>query len=53
MNRSLVNNAIIGTSKGYEKVLNFRSYYRAAIKGKTLNLQLGFSHDVNFLYLKA
>ena len=49
MNRSLVNNAIIGTSKGYEKVLELSGVgYRAAIKGKTLNLQLGFSHDVNF-----
>ena len=49
MNRSLVNNAIIGTSKGYEKILELSGVgYRAAIKGKTLNLQLGFSHDVNF-----
>ena len=49
MNRSLINNAIIGTSKGYEKVLELSGVgYRAAIKGKTLNLQLGFSHDVNF-----
>ncbi len=49
MNRSLVNNAIIGTRKGYEKVLELSGVgYRAAIKGKTLNLQLGFSHDVNF-----
>jgi len=49
MNRSLVNNAIIGTSKGYEKILElFGVGYRAALKGKQLNLQLGFSHDVNF-----
>ena len=49
MNRSLLNNAIIGTSKGYEKVLELSGVgYRAAIKGKTLNLQLGFSHDINF-----
>ena len=50
MNRSLVNNAIIGTSAGYEKILELSGVgYRAAIKDKNLNLQLGFSHDVNFL----
>ena len=49
MNRSLLNNAVIGTSKGYEKVLELVGVgYRAALKGKQLNLQLGFSHDVNF-----
>ena len=49
MNRSLLNNAIIGASKGYEKTLELVGVgYRAAIKGKQLNLQLGFSHDINF-----
>ena len=49
MNRSLVNNAIIGASKGYNKTLELSGVgFRAAIKGKQLNLQLGFSHDVNF-----
>ncbi len=49
MNRSLVNNAIIGASKGYEKTLELVGVgYRAALKGKQLNLQLGFSHDINF-----
>ena len=49
MNRSLLNNAIIGTSSGYEKVLELTGVgYRAALKGKTLSLQLGFSHDINF-----
>ena len=49
MNRSLVNNAIIGSVKGYEKTLELVGVgYRAALKGKQLNLQLGFSHDVNF-----
>ena len=48
MNRSLVNNAIIGASKGYEKTLELVGVgYRAALKGKQLNLQLGFSHDIN------
>ena len=49
MNRSLLNNAIIGTSKGYSKTLELSGVgYRASLKGKQLNMQLGFSHDVNF-----
>ena len=49
MNRSLINNAIIGASVGFEKVLELSGVgYRAALKGKQLNLQLGFSHDINF-----
>ena len=49
MNRSLINNAIIGTSKGYEKILElFGVGYRATLKDKKLNLQLGYSHDINF-----
>ncbi len=49
MNRSLINNALIGTSKGYQKILELTGVgYRAALKGNVLNLQLGFSHDINF-----
>ena len=49
MNRSIINNAIIGASKGYEKILELNGVgFRAALKGKQLNLQLGFSHDINF-----
>mgnify|MGYP001227491126 FL=1 len=49
MKRSLLNNAIIGASKGYEKILELSGVgFRAALKGKQLNLQLGFSHDINF-----
>ena len=49
MNRSLLNNAIIGITTGYSKTLELSGVgYRAALKGKQLNLQLGFSHDVNF-----
>ena len=47
--KTLLNNAIIGASKGYEKVLELSGVgYRATIKGSILNLQLGFSHDINF-----
>ena len=49
MNRSLINNAVIGSVKGYEKVLELVGVgYRAALKGSQLNLQLGYSHDINF-----
>ena len=49
MNRSLVNNAIIGVNNGYEKTLELTGVgYRASLKGKQLNLQLGYSHDINF-----
>ena len=49
MNRSLLNNAIIGASVGYKKTLELSGVgFRAALKGKQLNLQLGFSHDINF-----
>ena len=49
MKRSLINNAIMGSSNGYEKVLELVGVgYRASIKGTQLNLQLGYSHDINF-----
>ena len=49
MNRSLINNAVIGSVKGYEKVLELVGVgYRAALKANQLNLQLGYSHDINF-----
>ena len=48
MNRSILNSAIIGTNIGYEKILELVGVgFRAAIKDKQLNLQIGFSHDVN------
>ena len=49
MNRSLINNAVIGSSTGYEKTLELVGVgYRAALKGNKLNLQLGYSHDIDF-----
>ncbi len=49
MNRSLLNNAIIGVSKGYEKTLELVGVgFRATLKSNQLNMQLGFSHDINF-----
>jgi len=50
LNRSLINNAIKGISEGYSKTLELSGVgFRASLKGNTLNLQLGFSHDVNFI----
>ena len=47
--RSLINNAVKGFSTGHEKILELNGVgFRANIKGEKLNLQIGFSHDVNF-----
>ncbi|MEA1916236.1 MAG: 50S ribosomal protein L6 [Campylobacterota bacterium] len=47
--RSLCANVVEGMTKGYEKKLEINGVgYRAAVKGKVLNLQLGFSHDIDF-----
>ncbi len=47
--RSLINNAVTGVSKGHEKILELNGVgFRANLKGDVLNLQIGFSHDVNF-----
>ena len=47
--RSLINNAVTGVSKGHEKILELNGVgFRANLKGDFLNLQIGFSHDVNF-----
>ena len=47
--RSLIDNAVTGVSKGHEKILELSGVgFRANLKGEILNLQIGFSHDVNF-----
>jgi large subunit ribosomal protein L6 len=47
--RAIVNNMVAGVSKGFEKNLEISGVgYRAAVQGKTHNLQLGYSHDVQF-----
>lgn len=48
--RSLVNNLVIGVSEGFERKLELVGVgYRAQSKGKSLSLQLGFSHPVDYL----
>ena len=47
--RSLAQNVVTGVSEGFTRVLDINGVgYRAAIQGKSLNLQLGHSHDINF-----
>jgi len=47
--RALANNIVTGLTTGYTKQLEINGVgYRAAVKGKVLNLQLGHSHDINF-----
>jgi large subunit ribosomal protein L6 len=47
--RALVNNMVTGVSKGFSVTLEINGVgYRAAVQGSTLNLQLGYSHDIAF-----
>ncbi len=47
--RALLNNLVIGVTNGFEKKLQLVGVgYRAAVQGNKLNLQLGFSHPVEF-----
>ncbi|PCJ29109.1 MAG: 50S ribosomal protein L6 [Moraxellaceae bacterium] len=47
--RALTNNMVVGVSEGYEKKLELKGVgYRAQVKGKVINLTLGFSHPVEF-----
>jgi large subunit ribosomal protein L6 len=49
MSRTLVQNIVTGVSDGFETRLEINGVgYRAQAQGKTLNLALGYSHDVNY-----
>lgn len=49
MQRTLVDNLVVGVTEGYTKTLNITGVgYRANSQGKTLKLQLGYSHDVDY-----
>ena len=49
MQRTLVSNLIEGVTNGFQKKLEIKGVgYRAQLKGKILNLQLGFSHEIDF-----
>ena len=48
MQRTMVQNLVTGVTDGFTKKLLINGVgYRAAVQGKTLNLKLGYSHDVN------
>ena len=50
MQRTFVANLVEGVSEGYTKVLEINGVgYRAQMQGKNLKLQLGFSHDVDYV----
>ena len=47
--RALIANLVEGVTKGFEKKLEITGVgYRAAVQGKNLQLQLGYSHDVSY-----
>ncbi len=47
--RARIQNMVTGVSEGFSKELEIEGVgYRATVQGQTLNLQLGFSHDINF-----
>jgi large subunit ribosomal protein L6 len=47
--RALVNNMVTGVSAGFTRTLEINGVgYRAAVQGRTLNLQLGYSHDIPY-----
>ena len=48
MQRTLVSNLVEGVTQGFTKILDIKGVgYRASSQGKTLKLQLGYSHDVD------
>jgi len=47
--RAIVNNLVIGVSKGFQRKLEITGVgYKAVVSGKSLRLSLGYSHDVTF-----
>lgn len=47
--RALANNIVIGLTEGFTKILEINGVgYKAAVKGKVLELALGFSHPINY-----
>ena len=48
LSRSLINNMVKGVADGYVKDLEIQGVgFKAAVKGKVLNLNLGYSHEIN------
>jgi large subunit ribosomal protein L6 len=52
--RTLVNNIVVGVSRGYERKLEINGVgYRANVAGQNLNLSLGYSHAIEFALPKG
>ena len=50
MQRTMVNNLVVGVTEGFTEILEINGVgYRASVQGSNLKLQLGFSHDVDFV----
>jgi large subunit ribosomal protein L6 len=50
MTRSIVDNMVVGVSKGFERILEINGIgYRAEAKGKNIIFNLGFSHPIDFV----
>ena len=50
LSRTLINNMVIGTSTGFVKQLEINGIgYRAAVSGKKLTLNLGYSHPIDYI----
>jgi large subunit ribosomal protein L6 len=49
MSRTMIQNLVDGVTNGYKRELEIQGVgYRAIVQGKTLQLQLGYSHDIQF-----
>jgi large subunit ribosomal protein L6 len=49
MTRNMIRNMVTGVATGYTVNLEINGVgYRAAVQGKVLNMQLGYSHDINY-----
>jgi large subunit ribosomal protein L6 len=49
LSRALVNNMVVGVSEGFSKDIEIHGVgFKAAVQGKVLKLNLGFSHDILF-----
>lgn len=54
LSRTLINNMIIGVSKGFTKTLEINGVgYKAAVSGNILTMYLGYSHDIKYIIPKG
>lgn len=54
LSRTLINNMIVGVSKGFTRILEINGVgYKAAISGNVLTMFLGYSHDIKYIIPKG